>query len=60
MVGYRTLLVNFVGIVLPAVLSWMAGVDWSSIVSPSTAAIIVSLVNIGMRFVTTTPVGKSA
>jgi hypothetical protein len=34
-------------------------VDWSQHVSPATAVIIVAAANMGLRLITTTPVGKA-
>lgn len=60
MKGYRTLVVNGGIAVGVALLTWAAGVDWTQYVSPTTAVIIATVVNAGMRLVTSTPVGKKA
>jgi hypothetical protein len=60
MKGYKTLAVNAATVVLMALLTWVAGVDWTQYVSPSWAMIILGAANMGLRLITTTPVGKSA
>jgi hypothetical protein len=57
--GYRTLAVNFGIAIGMAALGWAGSVDWSQHLDPTTAAIVVTVVNIALRFVTTTPVGQS-
>lgn len=59
MKGYRTLAINAGIVAGTALLGWAAGVDWSQYVSPTVAVVITGVVNIGMRFVTTSPVGQS-
>ena len=58
MKGYRTLLLNGAGVAGLALLNWAAGVDWTQYVSPNTAVAIALGVNMGLRLVTTGPVGK--
>ncbi len=58
MKGYRTLALNGALVVGAALLNWAAGVDWSQYVSPTLAVVVAGAVNIGLRFVTTTPIGK--
>lgn len=60
MKGWRTLALNGAIAVGTAGLSWAAGVDWTSYVSPTGAVVLTSLLNMGLRAVTSTPVGKSA
>lgn len=57
--GYRTLILNGAVVILPVVLGWIAGVDWKDYVSPQAAAAIVGAANFGLRFFTSTPVGKA-
>ena len=57
MKGFRTLAVNAAMVVIGALLPWAAGVDWTQHVSPTTAVFIMGAVNIGLRLITTTPVG---
>lgn len=59
MKGYRTLAINGVVIALGALLPWAAGIDWTQYVSPEVATVIVGALNIGLRLITTTPVGKA-
>jgi Na+-transporting NADH:ubiquinone oxidoreductase subunit NqrB len=58
--GWRTLALNGAIVVGAAALKYVAGVDWSQTVDPTIAAIIVSGANIGLRFITTTPIGRSS
>ncbi|MBY6243869.1 hypothetical protein [Methylosinus sp. Sm6] len=58
--GYRTLLINAVFAALPALLSWAVGVNWSDYVSAPAAVAIISIANMGLRVITTTPIGKPA
>jgi hypothetical protein len=59
MKGLRTLLLNGATVVGAAALTWAVGVDWTQYVSPTAAIIIVAGANMGLRVITTTPVGKS-
>ena len=57
MKGLRTLAVNGAIVVATALLTWAGGVDWTQHVSPTAALIVMGVVNIGLRLITTTPVG---
>ena len=57
MKGYRTLIANGAMVIGAALLSWASNVDWTQHVSPTAAVIVMGVVNIGLRFVTTGPVG---
>jgi hypothetical protein len=59
MKGWKTLAFNGAVAVGVAGLSWAAGVNWTEYVSPTTAVLIQSVVNIGLRMVTNTPAGKA-
>ena len=59
MTGFRTLLFNGLMVVAAALLPWLAGIDWTQYVSPTVAVIVGGAINIGLRFVTKTPVGKA-
>ncbi|HVL74232.1 MAG TPA: hypothetical protein VM434_20350 [Beijerinckiaceae bacterium] len=59
MKGWRTLLVNGGTVAAIALLGWAAEVNWGDHVSAGTAAVIVAVVNIGLRLVTTGPVGRA-
>jgi hypothetical protein len=59
MKGLRTLFLNGATVVGAAALTWAVGVDWTQYVSPTAAIIIVAGANMGLRVITTTPVGKS-
>ena len=56
--GWKTLALNGAGVIGLAALNFAAGVDWTQYVSPNTAMLIVFGVNMGLRLVTTGPVGK--
>lgn len=58
MKGWRTLVVNAVVGGLAVGLTYAAGINWTTYVEPQWAVAIVTVVNIGLRLVTTTPVGK--
>ena len=60
MKGYKTLAVNAATVVGVALLTWVGGVDWTQYVSPSVAMIILGAANIGLRVITTTPVGAKS
>ncbi len=56
MTGFKTLLWNAVLVVVGALLPWAAALDWTQYLSPQWAAIIVAVVNVALRLVTTGPV----
>ena len=58
MKGFRTLILNGATVVGAAALTWAVGVDWTQYVSPTAAIIIVAGANMGLRVITTSPVGK--
>lgn len=60
MQGFRTLAFNALLIVAGALLPWIAGIDWTQYVSPQWALVIVGAANIGLRMITTTPVGQKS
>jgi len=55
--GFRTIITGALVAIVPAALQYVAGVDWTHVVSPTWAMIIAGVVQIGMRLITTTPVG---
>lgn len=57
--GWRTLVWSALVAIGPAALTWAAGVDWTQYVKPNIAMFIAGAVGFGLRYVTTTPVGKS-
>ena len=59
MKGYKTLLVNGATVIGVAALTWVAGVNWTEYVSPTAAMIILGVANMGLRLITSTPVGKA-
>lgn len=60
MKGWRTIAFNGAIAAGAALLPYAAGVDWTQVVSPTWAGIIVGGVNIALRYVTNTPVGSKA
>lgn len=58
--GYRTIAVGAAMAVLPSLLTYLAGVDWTHILGPNAAFILAGVITVAMRFVTDTPPGKSA
>ena len=59
MKGWRTIALNAAIAAAVGVLGWASSFDWTGIVSPTVAIIIVTGANIALRFITTTPVGQS-
>lgn len=58
--GLRTVAVELTIAVAPSALTYIGGVDWTQLgVSPAAGAFI-GVVVMGMRAITTTPIGKSA
>lgn len=55
MTGFKTLLWNLLLVVIGAVVPFLAGVNWTDYVSPTLATIIVAVVNVALRYITTTP-----
>ena len=58
MKGYRTILVGLLLTIAPAALGYLAGVDWNAILGATGAFVVSGVIQIAMRLVTTTPVGK--
>lgn len=64
MKGFRTLIVNGFVAALPLageLLAFLDVFDWRSVLPPESAGwfiLVIGLVNIGLRFATTTPVGE--
>ncbi len=59
MKGWKTLCFNFFIAVAPSALTYLAAVHWDQYVNPNIAFAIVGLIGMGLRAVTTTPVGKN-
>lgn len=56
--GFKTIAFGLVVAIAPAALTYLGGVNWTSVgVSPAVAAAIGAAI-IGLRAVTTTPIGK--
>jgi hypothetical protein len=56
MKGFKTLGFNLLVAAGAAILPILASTDWTAYVSPTLAMLIVTGVNIALRFITTTPV----
>ena len=59
MKGFRTIIINVLIAMLGAALPILANVDWTEFVSPTIALVIVAAINVGLRIITTTPIGQS-
>ena len=59
MKGYRTILVGLALAIGPAALQYLGAVDWTNVIGPTGAFFVSGLVAIGMRAITTSPIGKS-
>lgn len=57
MKGWKTIIAGAAMVVIPPLLTYAAGIDWTAIVGPNLAMVIAGGVTIGLRLVTTTPVG---
>jgi len=55
MTGYKTLVWNAILVVVGALLPYLAGIDWTQYVSPQVAVIVVAVINVALRLVTTGP-----
>lgn len=66
MKGFRTIIVNSAVAALPLageLLAFLDVFDWRSVLPPESAGwfiLVIGLINIGMRFITTSPVGKKS
>lgn len=60
MKGWRTIALGLLTAVAPVAFTYLAGIDWTNVVSPNTAMLISGAVMIGMRVITNTPPGKSS
>ena len=58
MKGYKTLLVNGLIVAGVAVLQFVVGADLSAVMKPEVAVVVIAVANIGLRLLTSTPVGK--
>jgi hypothetical protein len=56
--GWRTVAINVGIAAVTAALPVLAGVDWTALVGPKAAVAIVVAINLWMRAITTSPVGK--
>ena len=56
MKGSKTLIWNALLVVGGALLPYLAGIDWTQYVSPQLAVIVVAVINVALRMVTTGPV----
>lgn len=58
--GYRTILINLLLIAAGPVLEYLGTVNWIDFVGETGAVLVMAIINVLMRLVTTTPVGKPA
>ena len=58
--GWRTIIFGALVAAVPSLLTYVAWVDWTHLVSPNIAALIAGVATIGLRAVTTTPPGQSS
>lgn len=58
--GWRTIGVGLAVAVGPVALTYLAGVDWTKVVSPNTALLIAGALTIGMRLLTNTGPGQKS
>jgi hypothetical protein len=58
MKGFKTLAFNGAGVVGGALLAWANGVDWTQHLNPTAALVVVGAANMGLRMITSTPVGR--
>jgi hypothetical protein len=56
--GWRTFAASFLVAMLPAFLSWIGGIDWTSIGISPQVGIFLGLLFASLRGMTTTPPGK--
>lgn len=59
MKGFRTVLYGLALVIIPPALTYLAGIDWTQYVSPNIAIAITGAITLGLRILTTTPIGKS-
>lgn len=57
MTGYKTLIWNALLVALGAVVPYLASVQWTDYVNPTAAVVIVAVINVALRMVTTTAIG---
>lgn len=57
MKGYRTILVGLATAIGAPALQYIGAIDWSQYLSPTSALVVSGILQIGMRLITTGPVG---
>lgn len=57
--NWRTLIINGLIVIVPTLLAYLAGINWSDYFSPLHAVWAVTAINIIMRLVTNGPVGSN-
>ncbi len=55
--GWKTVVSGVLMAILPAALTYLAGVDWTKFVSPNAAMLIAGIIVVALRAVTNTPIG---
>jgi hypothetical protein len=58
MKGWRTIGINIILVGGVGLLEFLLEIDWTAVVDPSTAVIIIAIINLGLRLITTSAVGK--
>lgn len=58
--GWKTIILGLLMVIAPSALSYLAGINWNTIVGGTAATVISGVIMIAMRFVTTTPVGTKS
>ncbi len=58
--GWRTIAVGLIVAIGPVALQFLAGVNWTTVVSPTYAPVIVGAIMIGMRAITNTSPGQKS
>ena len=56
--GFRTVLVGLIVAIGPAALTYLGGVNWTALGLSPTVGGVIGAVIIGLRAITTTPIGK--
>ena len=60
MKGFKTVALGLVVAIAPIAITYLGGVDWTSLGISPTMASIIGLAIVALRSVTTTPIGKQS
>jgi hypothetical protein len=58
MKGWRTLVTNAIFIGLTSILTFLLDVDWTQYVDPTVAILIIGLINLFLRTISNTAIGR--